>query len=67
LTQQKNNKGGDDMGVKEWKELFQAIGLSEADMEKWHALFEERYPKDHERFLTWLGLDKKTIAIIRKR
>lgn len=55
------------MGVKEWKELFQAIGLSEADMEKWHALFEERYPKDHERFLTWLGLDKKTIAIIRKR
>ena len=43
--------------VEQWKEMFRQIGLTEADMNKWHAIFERTNPEGHESFLTWLVPD----------
>lgn len=51
--------------VDQWKSLFRELGLSDADMTKWHRLFEEKYPEGHQSFLEWLGLDAKLIRSIR--
>lgn len=53
------------MTVEQWKELLREVGLSDVDMEKWHTLFEEKYPRDHHSFLEWLNIDVDTIAEIR--
>ena len=41
------------MDKAKWVELFKALGLDEAAMVRWHALFESRYPEGHRRF--WNG------------
>lgn len=51
----------------EWVAMFQEIGLTEAQMMRWHALFETRHPEAHETFLSWLGISKAEIADIRNR
>jgi len=51
--------------VEEWKGLFSDVGLSEQDMQKWHRLFESKYPQVHQSFLEWLGLDEVKIKAIR--
>ncbi len=51
--------------VKEWTEMFQAIGLDHAQMEDWHKVFETRHPLAHQSFLEWLGLPPERIAGIR--
>ena len=48
---------GAKMTTKEFQQLFREIGLDEAAMKKWHALFEQRHPDSHKSFLEWLGLD----------
>lgn len=53
------------MTKQQWIELFKGIGLSDDAMKKWHTLFETRYPEDHQRFLTWLGISDKDIEAIR--
>ena len=58
---------GSKMTVKEFKQLFHEIGLDEAAMQKWHALFEQRHPDSHKSFLEWLGLDAAQIEQIRAR
>lgn len=35
------------MNRERWSELFQAIGLDEATMRRWHTEFEQRYPEGH--------------------
>ncbi len=50
--------------VKEWKEMFSELGLLEDDMHKWHQLFENRYPRAHQSFLEWLGVDAARRATI---
>jgi hypothetical protein len=52
-------------GVTQWKELFTETGLDEAMMDKWHRLFEAKYPESHQGFLHWLGLSQEQIADIR--
>ena len=52
--------------VEQWVELFRAIGLKDADMHKWHAEFERRFPEGHEGFLEWLRLPANRIAEIRR-
>jgi len=54
------------MNVERWVELFREIGLDEATMRRWHALFEERYPDAHQEFLEWLGLSAGRIAEVRQ-
>ena len=58
---------GEKMTTKEFKQLFREIGLDEAAMQKWHALFEQRHPDSHRSFLEWLGLDAGQIEQIRAR
>ena len=58
---------GSKMTVKEFTQMFREIGLDEAAMQKWHALFEQRHPDSHKSFLEWLGLDAAQIERIRAR
>ncbi len=51
--------------VSDWVAMFREIGLDEAQMHKWHKLFEARHPADHQRFLEWLGLKPDEIDRIR--
>ena len=49
-----------------WTDLFREIGLDEAQMHRWHALFEQRWPEAHQSFLVWLGVQPSDIARIRE-
>ncbi len=51
--------------VSDWVAMFREIDLDEAQMHKWHKLFETRHPADHRRFLEWLGLKPDEIDRIR--
>lgn len=47
------------------KELFSEAGMTPEMMERFHCLFEERYPQEHQSFLEGLGLDEQSIRKIR--
>jgi hypothetical protein len=53
--------------VEEWVARFRAIGLDDAAMQKWHALFEQENPEGHQSFLEWLGLSAEKITDIRHK
>ena len=53
--------------VEEWVAMYREIGLDEAKMKQWHAVFEARHPAGHQAFLEWLGLPAKEIDRIRSR
>ncbi len=55
------------MTASDWVALFRETGLEQAQMEKWHKLFETRHPADHQRFLEWLGLKPDEIDRIRSK
>jgi len=48
-----------------WTAMFRAIGMSDADMQQWHANFEKTMPDAHADFLRSLGLDEAEIRRIR--
>lgn len=52
-------------GKDQWVALFREIGLTDAQMQRWHAEFERRHPSEHESFLAWLGIGAAEIAKIR--
>jgi len=53
------------------KDQFVAIldgaGITDAQKQKLHALFEARHPEAHEAFLKWLGLGPDAIKGIREK
>jgi hypothetical protein len=53
--------------VQEWVKRFEAVGMDEAAMQKWHRLFEQENPKGHQSFLEWLGLPAERINEIRHK
>ena len=53
------------VNVKEWVAMFRKIGLDEAQMHRWHKVFETRHPDGHQGFLEWLGLKSEDIDRIR--
>ena len=53
------------LSVDEFKAMFRDVGLTEADMMKWHQLFEKRHPESHRSFLEWLGLSPAQIDKVR--
>ncbi len=55
------------INVDNWVAMFREIGLDQAQMHRWHHLFETRHPADHLRFLEWLGLPPDEIDRIRDR
>ncbi len=50
----------------QWVELFRDAGLDETMMSKWHQLFEQRYPEQHQAFLEWLQIPSEEVSQIRK-
>jgi hypothetical protein len=53
------------MTTQQWKEVFGAVGMSTADMNRWHEEFERRYPEQHREFLEWLNCSPEQIENIR--
>jgi hypothetical protein len=53
--------------VEEWVAMFKEIGLDEAQMHRWHKVFEARHPEAHQGFLEWLGMGREEIDRIRAK
>lgn len=49
-----------------WVEMFREVGLTEAQMQQWHKVFEQRHPEEHQAFLEWLQITPTEIAQIRQ-
>lgn len=50
----------------QWVELFRDAGLDETMMSKWHQLFEQRYPEQHQAFLESLQISSEEVSQIRE-
>lgn len=50
----------------QWIELFRDAGLDETMMSKWHQLFEQRYPEQHQAFLESLQIPSEEVSQIRE-
>jgi DNA-binding transcriptional MerR regulator len=48
-----------------WSRMFRSIGMTEADMQRWHVHFEQSMPEAHQDFLESLGLDETEVKRIR--
>ena len=48
-----------------WVALMRSAGMSDADMQRWHADFEKSAPDAHQKFLESLNLSSQEIASIR--
>ena len=49
----------------EWVAMFRETGLDEAQMTRWHQIFERRHPEAHQAFLEHLSIPNGEIAHIR--
>ncbi|MBF0370891.1 MAG: MerR family transcriptional regulator [Magnetococcales bacterium] len=49
-----------------WVALLAGVGLDEAGMRKWHALFEKSAPEAHQDFLESLGIPAEEVSTIRE-
>jgi hypothetical protein len=54
------------MTKEKWVSIMKGAGFSEADMHRWHVVFEQTAPEDHERFLAFLHIPPAEIASIRE-
>lgn len=50
-----------------WTEMFRRIGMSDDEMWRWHAAFEQSRPEAHQLFLESLGVTASEITRIRQR
>jgi DNA-binding transcriptional MerR regulator len=53
------------MTKEKWVALLRSIGLSDAEMMRWHAAFEKQTPLAHQDFLESLGIPASEIRRIR--
>ena len=67
IQQNKSTSMKNQITVNEWVAMFREIGLNDAQMERWHKLFENRHPAAHQGFLEWLGLAREEIDRIRAK
>jgi DNA-binding transcriptional MerR regulator len=49
-----------------WTRMFRSIGMSDEDMRRWHAHFEESMPDAHQDFLESLGIEAREVRRIRE-
>ena len=54
------------MSREQWIEVFEANGLDEAMMQRWHGEFERRYPAQHQAFLEWIGFPADAATRVRQ-
>ena len=50
-----------------WTAMFRSIGMTDDDMWRWHAAFEQSRPEAHQQFLLSLGIAPPEVASIRNR
>lgn len=50
-----------------WVKLLRSVGMNDAEMLDWHAVFEKQTPEAHQDFLESLGIPEGEIRGIRKR
>jgi hypothetical protein len=55
------------MNVEQFVEVFKELGMKDEDMERWHRIFEKKYPDGHQSFLEWLGIDATKIQNVRAK
>jgi len=67
LNKETNRTMKQTVNVSDWVAMFQEIGLDQAQMERWHRVFETRHPEGHQSFLAWLGLKPEDIDRIRSK
>ncbi len=48
-----------------WVEVMRAAGFTEADMQRWHAQFEDSAPQEHQEFLEFLHIPPDEVQSIR--
>jgi DNA-binding transcriptional MerR regulator len=58
-------RGARALSKESWTRMFRSIGMGDADMQRWHAHFEESMPEAHQDFLESLGLGAGEINRIR--
>jgi hypothetical protein len=51
----------------DWQSMLRRAGLSDAQIQAWHAEFERHSPEAHRYFLISLGLPEEEVASIRSR
>lgn len=49
-----------------WVEVMRAAGFTEADMQRWHAQFEQSAPDEHQEFLDFLHIPADEVKMIRE-
>lgn len=54
------------MSKDKWVEIMRGAGFNDEDMHRWHAVFEQQAPADHEKFLEFLELPVTQIGQIRQ-
>jgi len=65
LLKKAGNPAPPDIDKQVWVEMFEAAGLSEEEMHRWHVEFERRAPGAHNAFLQWLGIPEREVLEIR--
>ena len=50
-----------------WINLLRSCGMNDADMRRWHVMFEKQSPQAHQDFLESLGIPEKEIKTIRNK
>jgi DNA-binding transcriptional MerR regulator len=58
---------GKKMTKEKWVSIMQGCGLSEEQMQRWHAEFERAAPAEHQEFLEYLHIPQEEIAVIRQK
>lgn len=48
-----------------WVQVLRSVGMSQEDMDRWHAEFEHNAPQGHHSFLRWLGIPEEEALAIR--
>ena len=55
-----------EMTKEKWVAIMHAAGFNEEDMRRWHKLFEQREPDEHQQFLEYLQIGPEEIGRIRE-
>jgi DNA-binding transcriptional MerR regulator len=66
LLRGKNLRRIKNMTKEKWVSIMRAAGFSEADMRRWHQVFERSSPDEHAKFLEYLHIPGEEIQSIRE-
>lgn len=67
MTKTTQTPGKAQLTKEDWVAMFEAIGLDDETMWRWHEVFERRAPEAHQAFLEWLSVAPDEIVTILER